>query len=100
MTDLIILTIVAIALATALTARLSLLIRYDGYGHRTPPGSHRDPLPPEHLITPAKDPPRAADTGSAGQPWPPVSFSRSACSASSEAREPSACCCAGGSPGA
>ncbi|MDQ3422900.1 MAG: hypothetical protein M3510_05820 [Actinomycetota bacterium] len=49
MTDLIILTIVAIALATALTARLSLLIRYDGYGHRTPPGSHRDPLPRQSI---------------------------------------------------
>jgi hypothetical protein len=49
MTVLIILTIVAIALATALTARLSLLIRYDGYGHRTPPGSHRDPLPRQSI---------------------------------------------------
>ncbi len=44
MTVLIILTIIAIALATALTGRLSQIIRYDGYGDRTPPGSHRDPF--------------------------------------------------------
>ena len=54
----------AVVAATAL--RLVRLIRSDGYGHRPPPRSH----------------------WSRGSAQPPVSFSRSACSASSEASAP------------
>ncbi len=45
MTELIIILVIAVAIAITLTRRLGQVIRSDGYGHRTPPGSHHEPFP-------------------------------------------------------